>query len=155
MISCGRVPFHLRAVLQRVSTARVTVGDDIVGEIGPGLCVLLGVGKTDHEENAKRLADKIASLRIFADEQGKMNRSIQEAGGSVLLVSQFTLYGNCRRGNRPSFSDAAAPQDAERLYQQVANRLRSLGLRVATGQFQAHMKVALVNDGPVTIFIEN
>jgi len=145
----------LRAVLQRVSQARVTVGDEVVGEIGPGVCVLLGVGKSDNEETARWLADKIASLRIFADEQGRMNRSIKEVGGSMLLVSQFTLYGDCRKGNRPSFSDAAAPDDAERLYRYVASRLRSSGLQVATGQFQAHMRVALVNDGPVTIFIEN
>ncbi|HWP22986.1 MAG TPA: D-aminoacyl-tRNA deacylase [Candidatus Binatia bacterium] len=145
----------MRAVLQRVSQARVTVGDEVVGEIGPGVCVLLGVGKSDNEETARWLADKIASLRIFADEQGRMNRSIKEVGGSMLLVSQFTLYGDCRKGNRPSFSDAAAPDDAERLYRYVASRLRSSGLQVATGQFQAHMRVALVNDGPVTIFIEN
>jgi D-tyrosyl-tRNA(Tyr) deacylase len=145
----------VRAVIQRVSQARVTVGAETVGEIGPGLCVLLGVGKTDENENAKLLADKIANLRILADEQGKMNRSIIDTGGDVLLVSQFTLYGDCRKGNRPSFSDAAAPVDAERLYECVAQRLRALGLKVATGRFQAHMQVALVNDGPVTIFIES
>jgi D-tyrosyl-tRNA(Tyr) deacylase len=133
----------------------VTVGAETVGEIGPGLCVLLGVGKTDENENATLLADKIANLRIFADERGKMNRSIIDTGGDVLLVSQFTLYGDCRKGNRPSFSDAAAPVDAERLYERVAQRLRALGLKVATGRFQAHMQVTLVNDGPVTIFIES
>jgi D-tyrosyl-tRNA(Tyr) deacylase len=133
----------------------VTVGGQIVGEAGPGLCILLGVGRNDDEQNAKLLADKISSLRVFADERGKMTRSIIDTGGEVLLISQFTLYADCRKGNRPSFSDAAAPADAERLYQSMAGYLRAGGLRVATGQFQAHMEVALVNDGPVTICLEN
>lgn len=145
----------MRAVVQRVSQARVTAGGRRVGEIGPGLCVFLGVGKTDDERNAQLLADKISSLRIFADEQGKMNRSVIDTGGEVLLISQFTLYADCRRGNRPSFSDAAAPADAERLYRHFAARLGALGVTIATGQFQAHMEVALVNDGPVTICLEN
>lgn len=127
----------------------------IVGEIGAGLCILLGVGKEDSEENAESLADKIKNLRIFADDQGKMNRSITDIGGELLVVSQFTLYADCRKGNRPSFSDAALPADAERLYQFFTQRLRDGGLKVAIGQFQAHMNVALINDGPVTIFIES
>jgi len=131
------------------------VGHEIVGEIGPGLCIFLGVGKEDSEENAKSLADKIKNLRIFADEQGKMNRSITDIGGELLVVSQFTLYADCRKGTRPSFSDAALPAEAERLYQFFTQRLRDGGLKVATGQFHAHMNVALVNDGPVTIFIES
>lgn len=145
----------MRAVIQRVSQARVNVGEQIVGEIGEGLCILLGVGKQDDEESAKSLADKITNLRIFADEQGKMNRSIIDTGGELLVVSQFTLYADCRKGNRPSFSDAALPADAERLYQYFTQRLCDAGLKVTTGQFQAHMNVALVNDGPVTIFIES
>ena len=131
------------------------MGHEIVGEIGPGLCILLGVGKQDDEESAKSLSDKITNLRIFADEQGKMNRSIIDTGGELLVVSQFTLYADCRKGNRPSFSDAALPADAERLYQFFTQRLRDGGLKVATGQFQAHMNIALINDGPVTIFIES
>jgi D-tyrosyl-tRNA(Tyr) deacylase len=131
------------------------VGHEIIGEIGAGLCIFLGVGKEDSEENAKSLADKIKNLRIFADDQGKMNRSITDIGGELLVVSQFTLYADCRKGNRPSFSDAALPADAERLYQYFTQRLRDGGLKVATGQFQAYMAVALVNDGPVTILIES
>jgi len=131
------------------------VGHEIVGEIGPGLCILLGVGKQDDEESAKSLSDKITNLRIFADEQGKMNRSIIDTGGELLVVSQFTLYADCGKGNRPSFSGAALPADAERLYQFFTQRLRDGGLKVATGQFQAHMNIALINDGPVTIFIES
>jgi len=131
------------------------VGHEIIGEIGAGLCIFLGVGKEDSEENAKSLADKIKNLRIFEDKQGKMNRSITDIGGELLVVSQFTLYADCRKGNRPSFSDAALPADAERLYQFFTQRLRDGGLKVATGQFQAHMNIALINDGPVTIFIES
>ena len=131
------------------------MGHEIVGEIGPGLCILLGVGKQDDEESAKSLSDKITNLRIFADEQGKMNRSIIDTGGELLVVSQFTLYADCGKGNRPSFSGAALPADAERLYQFFTQRLRDGGLKVATGQFQAHMNIALINDGPVTIFIES
>ena len=144
----------MRAVIQRVAEARVYVGDRIVGQIGPGLCVLLGVGTADSENNANALADKIAKLRIFEDSQEKMNRSVIDCGGEILVVSQFTLYADCRKGNRPSFTDAARPGEAERLYRYFTQRLRDHGLNVANGQFQAHMRIALVNDGPVTFVLE-
>ena len=148
----------MRAVIQRVAEARVYVGagghEQIVGQIGPGLLILLGVGKDDNEANASALADKIKNLRIFEDDQGKMNRSVSDIGGELLVVSQFTLYGDCRKGNRPSFTDAAPPAEAERLYIYFSQRLRDGGLNVANGQFQAHMRVALVNDGPVTFVLE-
>ena len=144
----------MRAVIQRVAEARVIVADRIIGQIGPGLLILLGVGKDDTEANAHTLADKIKSLRIFDDEQGKMNRSVSDIGGELLVVSEFTLYGDCRKGNRPSFTDAALPAEAERLYNYFSARLRDAGLKVANGQFQAHMRVALVNDGPVTLVLD-
>ena len=145
----------MRAVVQRVTEARVTVGHQIVGEIGAGLCVLLGVGNQDGEEHAKSLADKIKNLRIFEDNEGKMNRSITDIGGDLLVVSQFTLYADCHKGNRPSFSDAAPAAQADRLYQSFTQRLRDGGLKVATGRFQVHMRVSLVNDGPVTFVLES
>lgn len=144
----------MRAVIQRVTEARVIVDGKVVGAIGPGLCVLLGVGKDDSESNAATLAEKIKNLRIFDDSQGKMNRSVNDTRGEVLIVSQFTLYGDCRKGNRPSFTDAALPVQAERLYDFFSRRLRDAGLSVANGQFRARMKVALVNDGPVTFVLE-
>ena len=144
----------MRAVIQRVAEARVYVDDQIVGQIGPGLCILLGVGAADSENNAEALADKIAKLRIFEDNQGKMNRSVSDCGGELLVVSQFTLYGDCRKGNRPSFTDAAPAAAAERLYRYFSQRLRDQGLKVANGRFQAHMRVLLVNDGPVTFVLE-
>jgi D-tyrosyl-tRNA(Tyr) deacylase len=144
----------MRAVIQRVSQAQVCVEQEIVGQIGAGLCVLLGVGAADDEKNADALADKIAKLRIFDDAQGKMNRSLLDCGGELLVVSQFTLCADCRKGNRPSFTDAAPPAEAERLYHYFSQRLRSQGIMVANGRFQAHMQVALVNDGPVTIVLD-
>jgi len=144
----------VRAVVQRVAEARVYVGDRIVGQIGPGLCVLLGVGIADSEINATALADKIAKLRIFEDSQGKMNRSVIDCGGEILVVSQFTLYADCGNGNRPSFTDAAPPGEADRLYRYFTQRLRDQGINVANGQFQAHMRIALVNDGPVTLVLD-
>ena len=126
-----------------------------VGRIGAGLCILLGVGKDDNSDKAAALADKVKNLRIFADEFGKMNRSVLDCGGAILVVSQFTLYADCGKGNRPSFTDAAPLALAQELYQEFANRLRAAGLSVATGQFKVHMKVALVNDGPVTLVLEN
>jgi D-tyrosyl-tRNA(Tyr) deacylase len=148
----------MRAVIQRVIEAQVTAGEsanDLVGKIGPGLCILLGVRKDDGASNAESLARKVAGLRIFADEQGKLNRSISETRGEILVVSQFTLYGDCRKGNRPSFSAAASASEAEKLYRYFVSQLRAAGLRVATGRFQATMKVALVNDGPVTLILES
>jgi D-tyrosyl-tRNA(Tyr) deacylase len=148
----------MRAVIQRVTQARVTAGDTretVVNQIGPGLCVFLGVGKDDGESNAANLARKLAGLRIFQDERGKLNRSVSEAGGEILVVSQFTLYGDCRKGNRPSFSAAAPPTVAETLYEYFVARLRAAGLRVITGRFQTVMQVFLVNDGPVTLILEN
>ena len=144
----------MRAVIQRVAEARVSVGEEIVSGIGRGLCILLGIGVNDSEKDAESLASKIGSLRIFEDEQGKMNRSVREIRGDLLVVSQFTLYGDCRKGNRPSFSAAAAPEPAKRLYDDFVQRLRQTGLKVATGEFRATMKVALVNDGPVTLILE-
>ena len=144
----------MRAVIQRVTEARVSVGDEIVSGIGAGLCIFLGIGVDDREKDAEFLASKIGSLRIFEDEQGKMNRSVRDIHGELLVVSQFTLYGECRKGNRPSFSAAAAPEPAKRLYDYFVQRLRQTELKVATGEFRAHMKIALVNDGPVTLILE-
>ena len=140
----------MRAVVQRVSRARVTPG----GEIGPGLLVLLGVDSTDDEEAADRLAGKVARLRIFEGEDGKFDRSLLDTGGSALVVSQFTLIADTRKGNRPSFADAAGPERAEPLYEQFAAALRALDVPVATGVFGARMEVELVNDGPVTIVLD-
>lgn len=145
----------MRAVVQRVSRAKVAVDTDITGAIGPGLLVLLGVGHDDAEVDAAYLAEKIVGLRIFEDEGGKMNRSVVEVGGSVLAVSQFTLYGDVRKGKRPSFDAAAAPEPARRLYDFFVERIRSAGLRCETGRFQERMQVELVNEGPVTILLDS
>lgn len=144
----------MRAVVQRVGSARVEVDGKVVGEIGRGLLVLLGVGEEDADKQAHWLADKIAGLRIFEDEAGKMNLSVEEVCGSLLVVSQFTLYGDCRKGRRPSFTKAAPPAEADRLYEVFVARLRELGLPVETGVFQAMMQVHLVNDGPVTLVVD-
>lgn len=145
----------MRAVVQRVLRARVTVEARSTGQIERGLLVLLGVGSGDGPGDAEYLADKIAALRIFEDANGKMNRNVSEAGGAVLAVSQFTLYGDARRGKRPSFDAAAPPEQARGLYEHFVERVRSLGLRCETGQFQAEMQVELVNDGPVTILLDS
>ena len=145
----------MRAVVQRVSRSKVTVKDWTTGEIGLGLLVLLGVGQGDTEADATYLADKIAGLRIFEDEDGKMNRSVVDVGGSVLAVSQFTLYGDVRRGKRPSFDAAAPPEPARRLYEFFVERMRGAGLRCETGRFQEMMQVELVNEGPVTILLDS
>ena len=145
----------MRAVVQRVSRARVTVNGEIAGEIGPGLLVLLGVGQTDNESDAVYLAEKISGLRVFEDDQGKMNRSVQDLGGSVLAVSQFTLYGDVRRGKRPSFDAAAAPENARELYEVFVQHMRAAGLRCETGRFREMMKVESVNEGPVTILLDS
>ena len=144
----------MRAVVQRVSSARVEIDGEVAGSIGRGLLVLLGVGQGDSEKQAHWLADKIAGLRIFEDDAGKMNLSVEEVGGSALVVSQFTLYGDCRKGRRPSFTGAAPPEEADRLYQVFVARLKERGLPVSTGVFQAMMQVHLVNDGPVTVVVE-
>ena len=145
----------MRAVVQRVSRARVTVSNEVSGEIGRGLLVLLGVAHEDAEADADYLAEKIVGLRIFEDSGGKMNLSLREAAGSVLVVSQFTLYGDVRRGKRPSFEAAAPPEKARILYQHFVERIRAAGLRCETGKFQETMQVELVNDGPVTILLDS
>ena len=145
----------MRAVVQRVSRAKVTVNDWTTGEIGIGVLVLLGVGQSDTEADATYLAEKVAGLRIFEDHDGKMNRSVIDVGGSVLAVSQFTLYGDVRRGKRPSFDAAASPEPARRLYEFFVERIRSAGLRCETGRFQEMMQVELVNEGPVTILLDS
>lgn len=145
----------MRAVIQRVSEASVTVEGRVVGAIGQGLLILLGVGAGDGEAEAKLLAEKSANLRIFADDEGRFNRSLLDTGGEALVVSQFTLYADTRRGRRPSFSDAAPPEIAAPLVDAFANELRRLGIVVSTGQFGAMMQVALVNDGPVTILLDS
>jgi D-aminoacyl-tRNA deacylase len=145
----------LRAIIQRVTRARVAVASRVAGEIQTGVLVLLGVGRADTSESAEYLAEKIANLRIFADEAGKMNRSLVEIGGSALVVSQFTLYGDTRGGRRPSYIQAASPEEANRLYEEFVRCLRSFGVPVETGVFQAHMEVELVNDGPVTILLDS
>jgi D-tyrosyl-tRNA(Tyr) deacylase len=145
----------MRAVVQRVSRCRVTVEGETVGQIGAGLLVLLGVSKADTEAAADYLAEKIVGLRIFEDAEGKMNLSVQDSGGAVLVISQFTLYGDVRRGKRPSFDAAARPEEAERLYEYFVGKIRAAGLRCETGQFRAMMEVELVNSGPVTILLDS
>ena len=145
----------MRAVVQRVTSARVTVEDRVTGEIGPGALVLLGVEQGDGPADLHYITAKIRDLRIFSDAAGKMNLSVLDTGGAVLVVSQFTLSGDARNGRRPSFVTAAAPQIARALYEEVVRELRASGLRVETGEFQAMMQVALVNDGPVTILLDS
>ncbi len=145
----------MRALIQRVTEARVTVDQTITGEIGPGLLVLLGVSKLDTEADAEFLVQKTLNLRIFEDEQGKMNRSLLDTGGGLLVVSQFTLYGDCRKGRRPSFDNAAPAEQARTLYEQFVAIARRSNLQVATGIFQAQMSVSLTNDGPVTLIVES
>ena len=145
----------MRAVIQRVCAARVRVAGTVVGEIGPGLLALIGVGRDDGPDDIKWLASKIVELRVFEDEAGKMNRALAQTGGSVLAVSQFTLYGDCRRGRRPSF-DAAAPAEAGRIiFEDVVREIRAAGARVETGTYHAHMLVDLENDGPVTLLLDS
>jgi D-tyrosyl-tRNA(Tyr) deacylase len=145
----------MRALIQRVTQARVIVEGQTIGEIGRGLLVLLGITHTDTPEQAQWLADKVASLRIFADDEGKMNRDLSEAGGAMLIVSQFTLYGDARKGRRPSFVDAAGPDHAVPLYEAFINAVKALGIPTATGRFGAMMQVELVNDGPVTLMVQS
>jgi D-aminoacyl-tRNA deacylase len=143
----------VRAVVQRVSEARVRVDGEVVGEIGQGLCVLLGISREDGEDEAPRLADKVAKLRIFENEDGRFDRSLLDVRGEALVVSQFTLIADTAKGNRPSFSEAASPEQAEALYETFCAALREHGVGVATGRFGARMAVELVNDGPVTIVL--
>jgi D-aminoacyl-tRNA deacylase len=145
----------MRAVVQRVSRAQVTVNGEIAGKIGLGLLILLGVGRDDSEADATYLVEKITGLRVFEDIQGKMNRSVKEVDGSVLAVSQFTLYGDVRRGKRPSFDAAAPPEKARQLYEFFVEQIRAAGLRCETGRFQEMMQVELVNEGPVTILLDS
>lgn len=145
----------MRAVVQRVTEAAVTVDGLKVGAIGPGLLVLLGIEENDGPEDAAYIVDKVANLRIFPDENSRMNRSILESGGEILIISQFTLHGDCRRGRRPSFTAAAKPEKAVPLYESVVEQLRAQGLHVETGVFGAHMMVSLINDGPVTILLDS
>jgi D-aminoacyl-tRNA deacylase len=145
----------MRACLQRVSAAQVVVAGEVVGQIATGLVVLLGVAHDDDERDVKTLADKIAGLRVFNDEAGKMNRSLADAAGSMLVVSQFTLLADCTHGRRPSFTSAAPAELAERLYDRFVARVRELGVPVATGKFRQHMDVTLTNDGPVTLVIDS
>ncbi len=145
----------MKAVLQRVSSASVEVDGQIVGRIQGGLLVLVGVAKGDDESDTRHLVDKILGLRVFSDEQGKMNRSLAEVGGAVLVVSQFTLLGRTSNGRRPSFDEAAPPNHAKQLYERVAADLRSEGIHVEMGVFGAHMRVTLVNDGPVTFVLDS
>jgi D-tyrosyl-tRNA(Tyr) deacylase len=144
----------MRAVIQRVRRASVTIGGEVVGRIEQGLLVLLGVHRTDTRSRIPWLAEKLAGLRIFEDDEGKMNRSLQDVKASMLVVSQFTLYGDCQKGRRPSFIDAARPEVAEPVYEEFVQALRALGVPVETGRFGADMQVELVNDGPVTLVID-
>jgi D-tyrosyl-tRNA(Tyr) deacylase len=145
----------MRALIQRVLSSEVTVEGRIVGKIGPGLLVFLGVGQNDSTKECVYLAEKIVNLRIFGDDQGKMNNSLIKVGGEILVVSQFTLMGDCRKGRRPSFGPAAPPDIAENLYEIFIAEVRQRGVTTVTGQFQAYMQVALVNDGPVTLLLES
>jgi D-tyrosyl-tRNA(Tyr) deacylase len=145
----------MRAVVQRVSRATVTVNGAVVGRIGPGLLILVGVGRDDTTADADYLVEKTLGLRLFRDEQGKMNLDVFQAGGSLLVVSQFTLYGDCRKGRRPSFDQAAEPEKARALYEYFVEQARRRGIAVETGEFQAMMAVELVNDGPVTLLLDS
>lgn len=144
----------MKAVIQRVKESRVKVKGEVVGQIGPGLLILLGVTQQDSDKDVRWLADKVANLRIFADQDDKMNLSLRDTQGEALVVSQFTLYGDCRKGRRPSYGQAAPPQQANELYEQFCTELASL-VPVATGQFQAMMEVELINDGPVTLIVKS
>ena len=145
----------MRGCVQRVSQAQVVVDEEITGQIESGLLVLLGVAPSDTEADLQWLADKLVNLRIFPDDAGKMNRSLIDTGGAMLVVSQFTLYGDCRKGRRPSFVDAAPPEQAERMYQQFVHYVAGQGVDVATGKFRAEMQVSLTNDGPVTLLLDS
>ena len=142
-------------MVQRIKEGKVTVAGEEISRTGAGLCLFIGIAKGDTEEDASRLAEKAVGLRIFEDDAGKFNRSLREVDGEILLVSEFTLYGDCSKGRRPSFSQAASPQEAEALYDCFVQRLRESGLKVATGKFQAKMEVSITNDGPVTFILDS
>lgn len=150
-----KVASYMRACVQRVRRASVVVGSECTGQISTGLVVLLGVANSDQKVDAEYLADKIARLRVFDDDDGKMNRSLLDIGGQMLVVSQFTLYGDCRRGRRPSYTEAAVPEVAESLYDYFVDRTRQFGISVECGRFRAHMTVELLNDGPVTLLLDS
>ena len=154
-LSTDHYPLTMRAVVQRVSRAAVKVDGELTGEIARGLLVLLGVAQDDSEADADYLAEKVAGLRVFEDDAGKMNLNVAEVGGAVLVVSQFTLFGDVRRGKRPSFDAAARPEQAKALYEYFVERIRALGLRCETGRFQEMMEVELINCGPVTILLDS
>lgn len=145
----------MRAVVQRVKESKVEVDGKVIGSIGSGLLVLLGVGKEDDEKDVKYLVEKILNLRIFDDESGKMNLSLLDVKGELLVVSQFTLYGDCRRGRRPSYSESAPPENAKKLYEKFVEFSKNYGIKVETGEFGANMQVSLVNDGPVTLLLDS
>lgn len=145
----------MRAVVQKVTSSKVTVDEEVVGQIGSGLLVLLGVTHDDTSKDVDYMVDKVTNLRIFEDENEKMNLSLKDVGGEILAVSQFTLYGDARKGRRPSFSDAARPEVANPLYEEFVEKIKSQGINVGTGKFGAHMMVDLTNDGPVTILLES
>ena len=145
----------MRALIQRVNKASVAVGDEITGEIGPGLVILLGVSKEDDESDVGYLVEKISNLRIFADDDSRFNCSALDVGAEFLVVSQFTLYGDTRKGRRPDFNQAAGPEEAERLYEHAVQLFREAGITVATGKFREHMRVSLENDGPVTLMLDS
>lgn len=145
----------MRAVIQRVNSGSVTVNENVVGSIGKGFVVLLGVSEKDTQEDVAYMADKIVNLRIFEDEDEKMNLSLQDIKGELLVVSQFTLYGDCRKGRRPNFMSAARPELAEKLYEELVKRCREMGIKTETGTFQASMKVNIENDGPVTVIVDS
>ena len=145
----------MKAVIQRVKSSSVSVDKKQISQIGPGLLVLLGVSQTDESSDAEYLSDKVANLRIFEDSDGKMNRSVIDIGGEILVVSQFTLYGDCRKGRRPSFIEAAHPEKAEKLYEYFTEQMKKKGIPAQSGRFRAMMDVSLVNDGPVTLIVES
>ena len=145
----------MRALLQRVSQASVLVEEEQIGKIGPGLVVLLGVHSSDSDTDIAWMADKVVNLRVFPDSEGKMNKSLADIDGEMLIVSQFTLYGDCRKGRRPGYSEAAPPEKAAALYEQFVREINSRGIKTATGRFQAYMQVFLVNDGPVTLMLDS
>lgn len=145
----------MRAIVQRVTESKVTVDEEVTGQITLGFLVLLGVAEGDTEQDAKYLAEKISGLRVFEDDEGKMNRSLVDVGGKMLVVSQFTLLGDCRKGRRPSFVTAAPPEEAERLYEYFVGVVRGIGISVECGRFRTHMEVSLTNDGPVTLMLDS